>query len=61
MKIPFLGIAKGAKRKRNDFILGSAEPNFVAWASIRRGLLIRVRDEAHRFAIAFQRSKRKIK
>ncbi len=61
VSIPFVGIAKGAQRKRNDFILGSTEPKFVQWASQHRGLLIRVRDEAHRFAITFQRSRRKIK
>lgn len=60
VNIPFVGIAKGAERKRNDFILGSTEPKFVQWATQHRGLLIRVRDEAHRFAIAFQRSKRKL-
>ncbi|MFA6105446.1 MAG: GIY-YIG nuclease family protein [Patescibacteria group bacterium] len=60
VEIPFLGIAKGAERKRNDIILGSVDPVFIRWASEHRGLLIRVRDEAHRFAITFQRSKRKI-
>jgi excinuclease ABC subunit C len=58
--IPFLGIAKGSERKRNDIILGVTDPTFIKWASEHRGLLIRVRDEAHRFAITFQRSKRKI-
>lgn len=61
VEIPFLGIAKGAQRKRNDIILGDTVPAFVHWASKHRGLLVRVRDEAHRFAITFQRSKRKIK
>jgi excinuclease ABC subunit C len=61
INIPFAGIAKGPDRKRNDFILGSRDPKFVLWASKHRGLLIRVRDEAHRFAITFNRSKRKIK
>lgn len=58
--IPFLGIAKGAERKRNDIILGMKEPVFVDWAYKHQSLLIRVRDEAHRFAITFNRSKRKI-
>ena len=60
-KINLLGIAKGPDRKRNDILLGSTDPDFIRWASEHRGLLIRVRDEAHRFAINFQRSKRKIK
>jgi excinuclease ABC subunit C len=59
--IPFLGIAKGAERKRNDIILGNKDPKFVSWVSTHQPLLIRVRDEAHRFAITFNRSKRKIK
>ena len=60
VNIPFLGIAKGRERKRNDIILGVKDLQFISWASEHRGLLIRVRDEAHRFAITFQRSKRKI-
>lgn len=59
--VPFIGIAKGRERKRNDFLLGTKDPSVVQWIARHRGLLIRVRDEAHRFAISFQRSKRKIK
>lgn len=59
--IPFLGIAKGAERKRNDIVLGTKTPEFVLWVSKHIPLLIRVRDEAHRFAITFNRSKRKLK
>lgn len=59
--IPFVGIAKGRERKRNDFILGSLDKQFVQWVSTHRELLINVRDEAHRFAITFNRSKRKIR
>lgn len=51
LKIPLLGIAKGAERKRND-ILGSI-PTGVA-----KQTLIRVRDEAHRFAIGYHKSLR---
>lgn len=61
IRIPFLGIAKGSDRKRNDIILGVKEIQIIRWATEHRGLLIRVRDEAHRFAITFQRSKRKIR
>ena len=48
LKIPILGIAKGAERKRND-ILG-AIPKGVA-----KETLIRVRNEAHRFAIGYHK------
>lgn len=53
---PVIGIAKGPRRKKNEFIV--VRP---AWAKLARqheNLLIRVRDEAHRFAIEFQRKKR---
>lgn len=58
--IPVVGIAKGPERKRNDFILGNKEHEFVKWVDSHRELLIRVRDEAHRFAITYQRTLRKI-
>lgn len=60
LTIPFVGIAKGKERKRNDFIIGTKQASFVAWLATHQPLLIRVRDEAHRFAITFNRSKRKI-
>lgn len=59
--VPFVGIAKGPERKRNDFIVGTPDKKFIEWVSTHREFLIQVRDEAHRFAITFNRSKRKIK
>ncbi len=61
ISIPIVGIAKGPARKKNEFILGEKNPEFVAWVFGHQELLIRVRDEAHRFAISFNRSKRKMK
>lgn len=61
VNIPFVGIAKGRERKRNDILLGVKDEQFVRWVAMNKNLLIRVRDEAHRFAITFNRSKRKIK
>ncbi|MBT3948563.1 excinuclease ABC subunit C, partial [Candidatus Parcubacteria bacterium] len=58
--IPVVGIAKGPARKKNEFILGSKKKDFVDWVNENQGLLIRVRDEAHRFAIKYQRILRKI-
>jgi len=50
-KVPVVGIAKGLDRKKNEFFFdmdkGLIERN--------KELLIRVRDEAHRFAINYQR------
>ena len=58
--IPIVGIAKGPERKRNDFILGNKETEFVHWVNNHQELLIRVRDEAHRFAITYQRKLRRL-
>ncbi len=52
LKIPLLGIAKGAERKRNDII--GAMPKAVDLAT-----LIKVRDEAHRFAITYHKQLRR--
>jgi excinuclease ABC subunit C len=59
--IPVIGIAKGPERKRNDIILGNNDPQTITWVSEHKILLIKVRDEAHRFAITFNRSKRKLR
>lgn len=56
--IPVVGIAKGPARKRNDFYLGNKDRPVVQWVHAHQELLIRVRDEAHRFAIAYQRQTR---
>ncbi|MEK7651544.1 MAG: GIY-YIG nuclease family protein [Patescibacteria group bacterium] len=50
--IPLVGLAKGLERKRND-IIGKI-PEFTDLKT-----LIRVRDEAHRFAIAYHKKIRK--
>ena len=48
-----------AKRLEEVFIPGQSEPLLIAKTSASLKLLQQVRDEAHRFAITFQRSKRK--
>jgi excinuclease ABC subunit C len=53
LKIPILGIAKGAERKRND-ILGAIPKG------VKKETLIKVRDEAHRFAIGYHKTLRRI-
>ncbi len=62
MNLPIVGIAKGPTRKKNEFHFSAKEGNeeTIKWTMQNQNLLIKVRDEAHRFAIAFQRSKRKI-
>jgi len=61
LNIPLVGIAKGPERKKNDFIFGVKTREFIKFVNENQDLLIRVRDEAHRFAITFQRSLRGIK
>lgn len=71
--IPIVGIAKGPDRKKNEFTFPpsvfedadkvakdvlDARRNFVNWVSEHQELLIRTRDEAHRFAITFQKNVR---
>lgn len=51
IEIPVVGIAKGAERKRND-IIGDIP------YGIDKNILIRIRDEAHRFAIYYHRKLR---
>lgn len=51
VSVPVVGIAKGPERKRNDII--GAVPH-----TIEPAVLIQVRDEAHRFAIAYHRKVR---
>jgi len=48
LRIPILGIAKGSERKRND-ILGAIPKG------VTKETLIRVRNEAHRFAIGYHK------
>ncbi len=50
-----IGIAKGEKRKKNEFIFGSKDKEFIDWVDKNSNLLIKIRDEAHRFAINYQR------
>jgi excinuclease ABC subunit C len=51
LRIPVMGLAKGPERKRNDLI-GIVPPGFS------KETLIRLRDEAHRFAVAYHRRMR---
>ncbi|MCX6778808.1 MAG: UvrB/UvrC motif-containing protein [Candidatus Magasanikbacteria bacterium] len=60
INLPVIGIAKGPDRKKNEFLFLNLKPIQKKWAMANENLLIQVRDEAHRFAITFQRSKRKI-
>jgi excinuclease ABC subunit C len=56
--IPILGLAK---RIEEIFLPNQSDPILLPKTSAALQLLQQVRDEAHRFAITFQRSKRKAK
>ncbi len=58
--IPVVGIAKGAARKKNEFIFATKNRDLIKWVNQNQDLLIQVRDEAHRFAIQYQRKLRKL-
>lgn len=51
LHIPVVGIAKGKGRKRND-IMGTLPPG------VEKKTIIRVRDEAHRFAVGYHKKLR---
>lgn len=51
LRIPVVGIAKGPERKRNDII--GAIPK-----GVKKATLVRVRDEAHRFAVSYHKALR---
>ena len=59
--IPLVGIAKGPERKKNEFVFGTRDRGFIKWVNEHQDLLVRVRDEAHRFAITYQRKLRRLK
>ncbi len=59
--IPVVGIAKGPARKKNEFTFYKPQRAFVNWVNEHQEILIRVRDEAHRFAITYQRQTRRLK
>ncbi|MBI5421410.1 MAG: UvrB/UvrC motif-containing protein [Parcubacteria group bacterium] len=51
INIPIVGIAKGRDRKKNEFVGNVGRYN--------QDVLVKVRDEAHRFAITYHRAVRK--
>lgn len=61
LKIPVLGIAKGAERKRNDMIIpaqgGQVRETLTQLSRLHSHIFIAVRDESHRFAQKFYRSR----
>ena len=54
--IPIIGLAK---RLEEIYVPGNSDPQNIKKSSASLVLLMRIRDEAHRFAISFQKTKRK--
>ncbi|MBC8216575.1 MAG: excinuclease ABC subunit C [Candidatus Marinimicrobia bacterium] len=59
LKLDYIPIVGLAKRLEEVFIPGNPDPQSIAKQSAGLMLLRKIRDEAHRFAITFQRYKRK--
>jgi len=59
--IPVIGMAKGAERKRTDLICDPKNLDLCRLCEKHKTLLIAVRDEAHRFAVAYHRKTRRKK
>lgn len=53
--IPIIGLAKGPDRKKDELIFGKDNPELARVATQYKRIFQQVRDEAHRFAIAFYR------
>jgi excinuclease ABC subunit C len=60
LQIPLIGIAKGRERKKNEFFVNPRNEQTLAFIQANQNLLIQTRDEAHRFAIAYQRTTRRL-
>ncbi|MFZ5364160.1 MAG: UvrB/UvrC motif-containing protein [Patescibacteria group bacterium] len=61
IKIPVLGIAKGFDRKQNRLIADPKNPELIRIAELHKDILLKVRDEAHRFAIGYHKTLRRKK
>jgi excinuclease ABC subunit C len=59
--LPIIGIAKGPARRKNEFFFYPKSVALSKFIEQNSKLLIQARDEAHRFAIKYQRQTRKIK
>jgi excinuclease ABC subunit C len=58
LSIPLVGIAKGFDRKQDELVYDKADHELARVVTAFKPLLQQLRDEAHRFAVAFHRKKR---
>ena len=56
--LPVIGLAKGPERKRNDLVCSPTNLELCHLCEQYKELLVKVRDEAHRFAITYHRKVR---
>ncbi|MFB6225818.1 MAG: GIY-YIG nuclease family protein [Candidatus Paceibacteria bacterium] len=61
LEIPVCGIAKGPDRDKNRLIVEGLEPKLIKWVENHKQTLIELRDEAHRFALKYQKKLREEK
>jgi excinuclease ABC subunit C len=58
LTIPIVGLAKGPERKKDELIFDAGQKELGQLAEKYLALLVQVRDEAHRFALAYHRNLR---
>ena len=58
LKVPIVGLAKGYDRKQDVLVLDETNKELKRVATTNKEILQRVRDESHRFAVAYHRTLR---
>ena len=59
LDIPLVGVAKGYDRKQDRFVYDEKNIKLVDFIANNKNLLLKVRDEAHRFAVGYHKVLRK--
>lgn len=60
-KVFVFGIAKGRDRKKDEFIFDSKDKKIISFIESNKELFINARNEAHRFAINYQKKLARLK
>ena len=59
LNIPLVGVAKGYDRKQDRFVYDEKNIKLADFIANNKNLLLKVRDEAHRFAVGYHKFLRK--